>query len=65
MHDKTEKLQGTLRGHCKSLSSERSADENVNNTASARKDELFSMNQEKTELQELVERIRVLLLIFL
>jgi hypothetical protein len=35
----------TLRGHCKSLSNtECSADENINNTASARKYELFSMN---------------------
>ena len=56
MHDKSEKLQGTLRGHyCELLSySERSTDENVNNTASARKHELFSMNEEKTELQDLI-----------
>ena len=45
MHDKSEKLQGTLRGHRKLLSySERSTYENVNNNASARKDQLFSMN---------------------
>ena len=55
MHNRTEKLQGTLRGHCELLSySERSTDENVNNTASARKHELFSMNEEKTELQDLI-----------
>jgi len=50
---------GIFRAHGKSLSySGNSADENVNNDASARKDELFSMKQEKTELQELVDRIR-------
>ncbi|XP_066361077.1 protein NETWORKED 2D-like [Miscanthus floridulus] len=54
-----DKLKGIFRAHGKSLSySGNPADENVNNDASARKDELFSMKQEKTELQELVDKIR-------
>ena len=54
-----DKLKGIFRAHGKSLSySGNSADENVNNDASARKDELFSVKQEKTELQELVGRIK-------
>jgi hypothetical protein len=54
-----DKLKGIFRAHGKSLTySGNSADENVNNDASARKDELFSMKQEKNELQELVDKIR-------
>ncbi|PUZ63757.1 hypothetical protein GQ55_3G093100 [Panicum hallii var. hallii] len=54
-----EKLKGIMRGHGKSLSySENSSDENVNTDASARKDELFSMELEKIEPQELVEKIK-------
>jgi len=54
-----DKLKGIFRAHGKSLTySVNSADENVNNDASARKDELFSMKQEKTELQELVGKNR-------
>lgn len=53
------KLKSFFRAYGKSLAySANSADENVNNDASARKDELFSMKQEKTELQELVGKIR-------
>ncbi|RLN27649.1 hypothetical protein C2845_PM05G10850 [Panicum miliaceum] len=54
-----EKLKGIMRGHGKSQTySGNSSDENVNTDASARKDELFSMKQEKIELQELVEKIK-------
>ncbi|RCV15244.1 hypothetical protein SETIT_3G043000v2 [Setaria italica] len=54
-----EKLKGIMRVHGKSLSySGNSADENVKTDAGARRDELFSMKQEKFELQELVEKIK-------
>ncbi|XP_039840742.1 protein NETWORKED 2A-like [Panicum virgatum] len=54
-----EKLKGIMRGHGKSLSyTENSSDENVNIDASTRKDELFSMMQEKIELQELAEKFK-------
>ncbi|CAM0148377.1 unnamed protein product [Urochloa decumbens] len=54
-----EKLKGVMRGYGKSLSySGNSADENVKPDASARRDELFCMKQEKIELQELVETIK-------
>nr|CAB3484411.1 unnamed protein product [Digitaria exilis] len=54
-----EKLEGIMRGHGKSLSySGNSAYENIYNDTGPRKDELFSMKQEKIELQELVEKIK-------
>ncbi|KAJ1261346.1 hypothetical protein BS78_09G022600 [Paspalum vaginatum] len=54
-----EKLRGIMRVHGKSLSySGNSPDENVKNYGSARKDELFSMKQEKIEPQELVNKIK-------
>ncbi|CAN6349544.1 unnamed protein product [Urochloa humidicola] len=54
-----EKLKGIMREYGKPLSySGNSADENVKPDASARRDELFCMKQEKIELQELVEKIK-------
>ncbi|WVZ95972.1 hypothetical protein U9M48_041669 [Paspalum notatum var. saurae] len=54
-----DKLRGIMRAHGKSLSySDNSADENVKNDDSARKDELFTVKQEKIELQELVNKIK-------
>ncbi|OEL23320.1 Kinase-interacting protein 1 [Dichanthelium oligosanthes] len=54
-----EKLKGLMGGHGKSLSySGDSADENVKTDAGARREEFFSMKQEKIELQELVEKIK-------
>ncbi|CAN6331215.1 unnamed protein product [Urochloa humidicola] len=54
-----EKLKDIMRGYGKSLShSGNSADENVKPDASARRDELFCMKQEKIELKELVKKIK-------